>query len=95
MKSQKVGFHPNFIKDIKKFKKKEQDIILKKINEIKENPERKRLHYTNNCYSVRFKNFRIIYYYHKKEVWFLTVEKRKKVYDSYLKRLKEMIKNFK
>ncbi len=87
-----IKFHPDFFKDFKKFNSKEIKEVSKKIKEIKKNPWKKHLHVTNKCYTMRFKNFRIVYYVKDKEIWFLTLQKRKKVYEHYLKRFNEVLK---
>lgn len=84
----KIKFHPNFFKDLKNLNKKDIKTVHKQINKIEKNPIRfKHLHGKENCYAVRVGGLRIVYYLAGKIIWFLVVEKRKKVYTIYFKRL--------
>ena len=81
-------FHPEFFDDLEKLNKRELESVNKQIEKIKQNPLRfKRLHGRENCFSVRSGDLRVIYYVEGKTIWFLIVERRKDVYQTYLKRL--------
>lgn len=83
-----IKFHPDFFKDLEKLDKKELEIVSKQVKKIKANPTRfKHLRGRENCYSVRAGGLRIIYWIGGKELWFLVVERRGKVYALYFKRL--------
>ncbi len=81
-------FHEDFEKDIRKLDSAQKRQLLKAYQKIKENPTRfKHLSGPGNCYSVRMGDFRIVYLVEDTTVTLLTIEKRAKVYGSYLKRL--------
>ena len=83
-----VKFHPAFFKDLEKINKRELDSVAKQIEKIKQNPTRfKHLRGHENCYSLRTGNLRIVYWIRGSTLWFLVVERRKKVYTIYFKRL--------
>lgn len=79
--------HPLFEKDLKELDKSEREVIHKLLEKIRENPERyKKLKHLTNCYSVRVKNLRMVYYLKKNSIIILIVGKRKKVYKEMKKR---------
>ena len=81
-------FHPDFFRDMKALDKREREAVYGQIKKVKKDPLRfKRLHGIENCYRIRIGNLRMIYYVRGKEIWFLTVERRKLVYSMYFKRL--------
>lgn len=83
-----LNFHPDFFKDFKKLNKTEKEWLVKIYKRIKENPTQfKHLSGKGNCYSVRLGSLITVYYLESKIVWFLVVERRKIVYEIYLKRL--------
>jgi len=80
--------HPLFEKDLKELDKSEREIIHKLLEKIREKPERyKKLKHLTNCYSVRVKNLRMVYYLEKNSIIILIVGKRKKVYKEMKKRM--------
>jgi mRNA-degrading endonuclease RelE of RelBE toxin-antitoxin system len=80
--------HPLFEKDLKELDKTERKIVYRLLEKIRENPERyKKLKHLTNCYSVRIKNLRIIYYLERNTIVILIVGKRKKVYKEMKRRI--------
>lgn len=80
--------HPLFEKDLKGLNKSERTIIRKFLEKIKENPGRyKKLKHLKNCYSVRVKDLRLIYYLEENTILLLIVGKRETVYKEMKKRM--------
>ena len=80
--------HPLFEKDLKELDKSEREIVHKLLEKIREKPERyKKLKHLTNCYSLRIKNLRMIYYLEGDTIFILIVGKRKKVYEEMKKRM--------
>lgn len=83
-----VKFHPEFFDDLKRLDKRDLKAIYKQVEKIKKNPKRfKRLIGRENVFRVRVGKLRLVYYVERKTIWFLVVEKRDKVYETYYKRL--------
>ncbi len=82
-----IKYHPSFESDLKKLSKVELETFYKQLQKIKENPTRfDHMRGGGNFYKVRFSNLRLIYCLENKIIWLLIVERRDKVYDSYIKR---------
>lgn len=83
-----IRYHPKFFKDLDCLCSHQLEIVHKKIESIKENPDQfKHLKGKNNSYSIRVENMRLVYYFDEVNLWFLILESRKSVYDEYIKRL--------
>jgi len=83
--SYEILLHPDVQKQFDKLDKNLQEIFIKKLEKIKQDPEvGKPLRYDlKGRRTVRFENYRIIYSidYEKKQILVLDFEHRKKVYD--------------
>lgn len=90
----KLVFPTEFLSDIEKLDKREQEDVFKQVDKIKENPERfKHLHGKGNCYTLRAGNLRIVYSLEGDTIFFIIAERRKEVYDLYYKRLYNIRRN--
>lgn len=91
-----VEFHPEFFSDLKKLGSNSGiEAVYKQVEKIKENPSRfKHLEGEGNCYSMRVGGLRVVYAMVGKTILFLTVEKRGRVYGTYLKRLYDIRNKF-
>lgn len=89
MSDYRIEFHPEFFSDLKRLgKRSDIEAVYKQVNKIKGDPFRfKHLKGEGNCYRIRIGSLRIIYSILGNTILFLTVEKRDKVYSTYLKRL--------
>ncbi|MEA1993087.1 MAG: type II toxin-antitoxin system RelE/ParE family toxin [Euryarchaeota archaeon] len=88
--SWKVRAHPLLKNDLEKLDKHDRLIIRKMIDKIREIPERyKRLKHFTDFYSVRAKNFRVIYFLEENTIFLLIVGSRKRVYKEMKKRMEE------
>lgn len=88
MSEYEAKFHPEFFNDLKKLTKTELKDAYKHIQKIKQDPaHQKHLEGGSNCYRSRIGNLRMVYCIFGATIWFLVIERRDKVYDTYRNRL--------
>lgn len=88
MPDYELKFHPEFFDDLKKLTKKELEDVNQHIKKIKQDPlHQKHLEGGSNCYRARMGTLRLVYYLLGNTIWFLVIERRKNVYDTYRNRL--------
>jgi len=87
-----VKFHDNFFKDLDKLSKKDIQIFDKKRKKIIENPQRQKyLQGGVHCYREPItKNIRVVYFFHKNILWFLTIGPHDKAYAKFRERLHQI-----
>jgi addiction module RelE/StbE family toxin len=87
-----IKFHESFFKDLDKLSDKDIKIFEKKRKKIIENPKRqKHLHGSSHCYREPItKNIRVVYFIHKRILWFLTIGSHDKAYSKFRERLHQI-----
>ncbi|MBU1159910.1 hypothetical protein KKD04_01870 [Patescibacteria group bacterium] len=86
-----IKFHDNFFKDLDKLSNKDIQIFEKKRKKIIENPERQKHLSEINCYREPItKNIRVVYFFHKDILWFLTIGSHDKAYTKFKERLHQI-----
>jgi mRNA-degrading endonuclease RelE of RelBE toxin-antitoxin system len=87
-----VRFHDNFFKDLDKLSNKDIEIFEKKRKKIINDPVRqKRLKGADNCYREPItRNIRVVYFFHKNVLWFLTIGPHDKAYDKFKERFHQI-----
>jgi mRNA-degrading endonuclease RelE of RelBE toxin-antitoxin system len=83
-----IRHHPHFYKDLEKLGTNELRTFQKKLQKIKDNPERqKHLSGGKNCYREPITdNIRLVYMIKEDIIWLLSIARHEKAYKSYLKR---------
>jgi len=87
-----IKFHDNFFKDLDKLSNNDIRIFEKKKEKIIQNPRRqKHLHGVPHCYREPItKNIRVVYFIHKKVLWFLTIGTHDRAYSKFRERLRRI-----
>lgn len=87
-----IRFHDRFFGDLNKLSNKDIGIFEKKKKKIIKNPKRqKHLSGEVHCYREPItKNIRVVYFFHKNILWFLTIGTHDKSYDLFRERLRKM-----